>query len=172
MFIKRTQEITQLYALFSLVRASLSQKWIVPSDPKRAVSISRDKELRARKFYHKWRKCHGLDGMICHSQRRPMIDPSKWDFDLGGGTWKKSCFCASSSVLHPLHSIWIETYEESFSSIYLQIYFSTIQSKSKKQATHWMATLPSMLPMAKPLFWEEVKQETTRVCHFSGETMV
>ena len=33
-----------------------------------------------------------------------------------------------------------------------------------------MATRPSIVPMANPL--AEGKQETTRVCHFSGEVIV
>lgn len=41
-----------------------------------------------------------------------------------------------------------------------------------EKMTHWMATLPSMLPTAKPLLAEAVKHETTRVCHFRGDCMV
>ena len=36
--------------------------------------------------------------------------------------------------------------------------------------THWMATRPSILPTAKPFALG--KQDTTRVCHFSGDTRV
>lgn len=36
--------------------------------------------------------------------------------------------------------------------------------------THWMATRPSMLPTAKPFALG--KQETTRVCHLSGDERV
>lgn len=38
--------------------------------------------------------------------------------------------------------------------------------------TYCMATRPSMLPTAKPLLEELVKQDTTRVCHFKGDVMV
>lgn len=38
---------------------------------------------------------------------------------------------------------------------------------------YWMATLPSTLPTAKPLLTGlVVKHETTRVCHFKGDTIV
>ncbi len=40
------------------------------------------------------------------------------------------------------------------------------------KATHWTETLPSTLPIAKPLLSEAVKHVTTRVCHFNGEVNV
>ena len=37
-------------------------------------------------------------------------------------------------------------------------------------ATYWIATLPSILPTAKP--FAAGKQETTLVCHFNGDAIV
>lgn len=39
-----------------------------------------------------------------------------------------------------------------------------------RRKSHWIATRPSIVPMANP--FDEGKQETTRVCHLSGETIV
>lgn len=42
----------------------------------------------------------------------------------------------------------------------------------RRTKTYWIATRPSILPTANPEFWDAVKQDTTRVCHFRGDTMV
>jgi hypothetical protein len=40
----------------------------------------------------------------------------------------------------------------------------------RRRKSHWIATRPSIVPIANP--FDEGKQETTRVCHFSGEAIV
>ena len=69
------------------------------------------------------------------------------------------------------------TYAESFSSTYLTRYItlalvrsSSSGSREMQVATYWIATLPSILPTAKP--FAAGKQETTLVCHFNGDTIV
>ena len=46
---------------------------------------------------------------------------------------------------------------------------------TRETMTHWIATRPSTLPTAKPLLLPgllPMKQEITRVCHFSGDTIL
>ena len=64
-------------------------------------------------------------------------------------------------------------YCESFSSTYLDGTLMACWLKIWPRKTHWIATLPSTLPTAKPLLMGDVvKHEITRVCHFRGDTMV
>ena len=69
---------------------------------------------------------------------------------------------------------------ESFSSTYLKWHQASISigqggSRNRRYTkasgrTYWMATRPSTLPIAKPVALG--KHDMTRVCHFSGDSIV
>lgn len=72
-----------------------------------------------------------------------------------------------SPIHHKKHLRRVLVFEISYGVSLMRIncYFS-------REYTHWIATLPSTLPMAKPLLLLELKQVITRVCHFRGDCMV
>jgi hypothetical protein len=64
-------------------------------------------------------------------------------------------------------SPWVLFVDISYDSC--QMYLARTRSV-EHMCTHWMATLPSILPTANP--FAVVKHDITRVCHFRGETIV
>ena len=98
-----------------------------------------------------------------------------WSLALGVASrrWhlnEKLLLVASMSLKRKLKVI-NENYCASFSSTYLE---ETLRKINRDfMMTYWMATRPSTLPTAKPLLTGlVVKHETTRVCHFKGDTIV
>jgi hypothetical protein len=68
--------------LFRRVRASLSQKWIVPSEPEGRQQHAAKEEHHP---YRKWRTCRALGGMRYRSLHRSKIGLSHWESGPGGG---------------------------------------------------------------------------------------